>query len=155
MRLLAILRTVVMLGATAWAAQALWAELSTPPSAAALQDRADGAAEPQPPAPPSRQLWPALFGEPQPPTPPAPPPKAEEKQPPSAPKPPLASLGYVLNGLVRTDTGTWAMLSHPTGGHLLRTGDEVVPGMTVARIDDSGLWVSRDGDTPELLAFPE
>jgi len=67
----------------------------------------------------------------------------------------VASLGYTLKGVVRAGSGTWAILSHPTGERLLRDGDALAEGIIVARIDEAGLWVSRDGDEPELLAFPK
>jgi len=156
MRLLAAILTLVLLGAAGLAGQALLTELSAPHAQALQAAQTDPRAEPQPPAPPVTRFWPALFGEPQPPAPPEPPAQdVEEKQPPRPPKPPLDSLGYQLSGVVRTDAGTWAMVTHPTGGRLLREGDTLEAGIIVVKIDEEGLWVSRDDDAPELLIFPE
>lgn len=157
MRWIAAACTLVALTAAALAGQALWQEV-TMPAELPEQVAASGAAPAaQPPAPPRiSRRWPALFGERQPPKPPAPPTEAKaEPQPPKPPKPPLSSLGYTLKGVVRTGSATWAMLGHPTGDRLLRVGDELEPDVVVARIDEQGLWVSRGGDEPERLAFPE
>lgn len=157
MRLIAALVTLVALAAAAYAGQALWQEINSPPDLPERPHQAGTTQEATPPAPPrSSRRWPALFGERQPPKPPAPPttPK-EEPQPPKPPKPPLTSLGYTLKGVVRTGATTWAMVGHPGGDRLLKVGDELEPDVRVARIDELGLWVSRDGDDPELMAFPE
>ena len=156
MRLLAAVFTVVLLGTAVFAGYGLWEEVTSPPRTGQINTRPDKSTEEQQP-PSSRPAlsWPALFGEPQPPTVPAATPPTEEKQPPKPPKPPLSSLGYTLNGVVKTEDGVWAMVGHPAGGRLLRIGDELEPDVIVSRIDKDGLWVSRDGDEPELLAFPQ
>lgn len=157
MRLIALLCTLVALGAAGLAGQALWQEVIAPdtlPEHTPQGAKAPEAAPASPPRPARR--WPSLFGERQPPNPPAPPVEAKAPpQPPSSPKPPLASLGYTLKGVVRAGPGTWAMVGHPTGDRLLRVGDMLEPEVTVVRIDEQGIWVSRDGDAPEVLTFPE
>ncbi len=104
-------------------------------------------------------LWPALFGEPMPPKPPAPPPQpivaVVEPQPPAPPQPPLSSLGYQLKGVVRIGDVFWGLVSHPAGDQILRAGSVLVDGITVARIDDEGLWVETGRAAPELLGFAE
>ncbi|APZ54036.1 type II secretion system protein N [Salipiger abyssi] len=152
MRILATLCTLAALAAAGWSGVVLWQELDT--RTAAAQPVPAGvilteAAATAPPAPPRR--WPALFGEPQPPAPPAP----AEPTPPAAAKPPLESLGYRLNGVVRSGNKVWAIVSHPAGEQLVRGGDRLGEGILIDRIDTEGMWISRDGDTPELLAFPE
>lgn len=160
MRLLAAVSTILLLGAAAVAGLNLWALMSPDPAPDRVQAQLDQPAqETRPSADKLAKVWPALFGEPQPPepSPPAqqPNPEPKQKQPPTPPKPPLDSLGYVLSGIVKSDDGVWAMVDHPTGGRLLRIGEELQPGITVSRIDAEGLWISRDGDAPELLGFPE
>lgn len=166
MRLLATVITLGMAGLAGLAGHALWVmsgmggaqarsvlltpEGAAPRTATAPSDQ-PGA---QPPAPALVMHWPPLFGEKQPPMAAAPAPQPPT-QAPMPPKPPLASLGYALNGVVTIKGAVWAMVSHPAGGRLLHPGDVLEPGITVARIDADGLWVSRDGDAPELLAFPE
>ncbi|MFW2541371.1 hypothetical protein ACN2XU_01920 [Primorskyibacter sp. 2E107] len=158
MRILAWIVTFALLAFAGQAGFVLWTEVNTPEppvTLAALPDaRAEGA-EPQPPAPP--RSWPALFGEPQPPKPPAPPPEPPkaEPQPPKPPKPPIDSLGYELKGLVQMQDVTWAMVFHATGEQLVRPGHMLRDGIEVVRIDEAGVWVSRDGDAPELLGFAE
>ncbi|WP_412552893.1 type II secretion system protein N [Shimia sp. MIT1388] len=157
MRLIAGLCTVLCLGVAGWAGWQLAKELRAPPGPLTLPEKsqqAEEAAPPQAERPPRR--WTALFGERQPPTPQAaaPTPK-EEPQPPKAPKPPLSSLGYTLKGMVRDGGNSWAIVGHPTGDRLLRIGDLLEPNVEVAIINEQGLWVSRDGDDPELMAFPE
>lgn len=166
MRLLAALITLGFLGLAGLAGHALWVMSGLAPAQAssilisaqpqatqrprAATDAATAAQ--QPPAAP--RFWPALFGEPQPPvTQNAPPPPTSA--PPSPPKPPLASLGYSLKGVVRTETAVWATVDHPSGGRLLRQGDELEPNVIVTRIDEDGVWVSRYDDTPELLGFTD
>ncbi|SMP05850.1 type II secretion system protein N [Shimia sagamensis] len=157
MRLIAGFCTLVCLGGAAWAGWQLAEELRasqdplTLPNNAALSEEAT---PPQTARQPRR--WTALFGERQPPTPQAAlsQPK-EEPQPPKAAKPPLSSLGYTLKGMVRDGASSWAIVGHPTGDRLLRVGDMLEPNVRVAIIDAQGLWVSRDEDDPELMAFPE
>lgn len=167
MRLLATLVTIGFLGLAGLAGHALWVMsglapaqassilINTTQSAAQRPRPANDATTDNAPVPAPVRFWPALFGEPQPPMPQqaAQPPQASA--PPSAPKPPLSSLGYTLKGIVRTETGVWATVDHPTGSRLLRQGDELVPYVTITRIDEEGVWVSRDNDEPELLAFPD
>ncbi|WP_323783821.1 type II secretion system protein N [Thalassovita sp.] len=158
MRLIAALCTLLSLAAAGFAGQALWQQVTAPETAiTAKQDQTTQAGSATPPAVPRvARHWPAIFGEPQPPKPaPVAQPVKAEPQPPKPPKPPLDSLGYTLKGVVRAGSGTWAILSHPTGEQLLRDGDALAEGIIVARIDEAGLWVSRDGDEPELLAFPK
>ncbi|CUH63485.1 hypothetical protein TG4357_00701 [Thalassovita gelatinovora] len=158
MRLIAALFTLLCLAAAALAGQALWQQVSAPEAVIApQQNRTAQANQATPPTVPRvARHWPAIFGEPQPPVPaPAAPVVKAEPQPPQPPKPPLDSLGYTLKGVVQAGTGTWAILSHPTGERLLRVGDALTQGIMVARIDDAGLWVSRDGDDPELMGFPK
>ncbi|MFZ7091500.1 type II secretion system protein N [Primorskyibacter sp. 2E233] len=158
MRWLAWIMTIALLALAGQSGFALWSELNAPAvkiGVATLPEAADGEA-PQAPMRPPRN-WPALFGEPQPPKPPAPPPQAPqpEPQPPKPPKPPLGSLGYALKGMVQTGDATWAMVFHPTGEQLVRTGDMLADDIEVVRIDDDGVWISRQGDAPELLGFEE
>ena len=138
MRLIA---TLLTLGALAWAGFAghqLWQLLSAP-SADLAQVRQGGSptSAPQPPQRRSARPWPELFG---------------EKQP---PLPPIESLGYVLKGRVQAGQSTWAIVAHPSGEQLLRQGDYLREGIEVMRIDGEGLWVSRQGEAPELLGFAE
>ena len=158
MRLVAALLTLAALTAAALAGQGLWQEVKAPPAQAApVAVIAQG--EPQPPAsalPPRR--WPALFGEPQPPLPPSAepqPPVTAEPQPPRPGMPPLESLGYELKGLVRAEGAIWALISHPTGQRVLRPGDALDQGYTVARIDSAGIWVTDGEAEPALLGFRE
>lgn len=166
MRLLAAIITLVFLGSAGLAGHALWvmSGMAGPQARSVLLTTPEtpnrniavntGPANTAPSSPIDVRHWPPLFGEPQPPAPPeAQPPVAA--QPTSTPKPPLESLGYTLNGVVRTDKSVWAMVGHPAGGRLLRKGDVLEPGVIVSRIDAKGLWVSRYDDPPELLAFPE
>lgn len=158
MRLISAILTLAALALTAWAGQGLWLELShAPATAAAPAQAAVAGAAPTHPAAPQSAPWPALFGERQPPKPqpPAAQPTKAEPQPPRPPKPPIESLGYRLKGVVQTTDATWAMVSHPTGEQLVRNGDPLGEHMTVSGIDAQGLWVSRDGDAPELLKFEE
>lgn len=157
MRLIATLLTLAALALAAQAGHALWQEWTYTAPAPQLTVATDGQAAPaQGPARTQARRWPALFGEKQPPRPPAPAKQTQaEPQPPRPPKPPLDSLGYHLKGVVQIGTDTWAMVAHPSGEQLLRAGDALRDGITVARIDREGLWVSREGDAPELLAFPE
>lgn len=157
MRLIAAILTLMALALAGHAGHGLWQELRRPP-AAPLEIRAPGDGSSAAPAPAQIQSrpWPALFGEKQPPRPPEPPKQTKsEPQPPRPPKPPLDSLGYHLKGVVQVGQDTWAMVAHPSGEQLLRAGDSLRAGITVARIDHDGLWISREGDAPELLAFPE
>ncbi|MGH1356934.1 MAG: hypothetical protein ACRBBS_17940 [Thalassovita sp.] len=167
MRLLAAIITLGFLGLSGLAGHALLVlmGLAGPQAQSVLldttdrkplppqSDRGTQVSGPQPPEP--IRFWPALFGEPQPPAPQEP--VAPPKEPPTSapPKPPLSSLGYTLKGVVSTQTGVWATVGHPAGGRLLRQGDELEPGIVVARINKTGIWISRDGDPPELLAFPD
>ena len=166
MRLLAAIITLVFLGTAGLAGHALWVMsgmagpqarsvlLNTPEAPSRSSAAKTGQTDTAPNAPIDVRHWPPLFGEPQPPAPPQAQPPAVA-QPASPPKPPLESLGYTLNGVVRTDNGVWAMVGHPAGGRLLRKGDVLEPGIVVARIDAEGVWISRYDDKPELLAFPE
>ncbi|WP_425099660.1 hypothetical protein [Tropicibacter sp. S64] len=158
MRILAWIVTFALLAFAGQTGFALWTEINAPPETvelAALPESDGGTAEPQPPAPP--RSWPAVFGEPEPPKPPAAPPAppAPEPQPPKPPKPPLESLGYELKGMVTMENVTWAMVNHATGEQLVRPGHMLREGIEVVRIDGEGVWVSRDGDAPELLGFSE
>lgn len=157
MRLIAGLCTLVCLGAAAWAGWQLAEELRAPSGPLTMPNQGQQAEEAAPAQlehPPRR--WTALFGERQPPKPQAAPPVLqEEPQPPKAAKPPLTSLGYTLKGMVRDGANSWAIVGHPTGDRLLRVGDMLEPNVEVAIIDAEGLWVSRDGDSAELMAFPE
>lgn len=157
MRLIAALCTLMTLAAAGYAGQALWQEVNAPaadPQPVAMRAGADPAAPPTPPR--ALRHWPPVFGEPQPPAPAQQPKQAtQEPQPPKQPKPPLSSLGYTLKGVVRAGSETWAVLSHPTGERLLRQGEALDGGIVVAKIDEVGIWLSRDGDEAELLAFPE
>ncbi|KAA8609012.1 hypothetical protein [Salipiger aestuarii] len=145
---LAALTAAILAGAQLWQQVARWQADAAPALAPA---NAPALPAPPPPAPPAR--WPAIFGEPHPPAPPEPP--AAEPQPPGAPKPPLDSLGYRLRGVVRSHDKLWALVSHPTGETLVRAGDVIAPGIRALRIAAEGLYISRDEDAPELLAFPQ
>lgn len=154
MRLIAALFTLMALALAALAAQSLWQQLAAPTA----QANQPVAAQPDAPSPaPSAALpprhWPALFGEPQPPKPPSP--AVQTSAEPQPPKPPIDSLGYVLKGRVQSGQSTWAIVSHPTGEQLVREGDTLQADVEVIRIDADGLWVSRQGDAPELLGFAE
>lgn len=161
MRIVAFCATLATLAGAGLGAQALWLAWTDPPPPPRIEI---AAATPETnalstPAPAFQQRWPALFGEPQPPAPapepqpPAPPPPAAELQP---PMPPLDSLGYRLNGVIRSGTSVWALVSHPTGELVLRAGDPIDESLEVARIEEAGIWVRRIGGTEEqLLAFPE
>lgn len=154
MRLIAWICTGGALIAIALAGQMLWRQISTP---AALPSLAMATQNSDPQAPdtaPQPRNWPYLFGEPKPPAPPQPPSQqVAEPQPPKPPKPPLSALGYQLNGVVRAGETTWAMMSHPTGDRLLRVGDMLDSGIKVTEIATDGIWISRDEDAPEFLAF--
>ena len=156
MRLIALILTLAGLAAAGFAGQSLWqtleadeAEAETPAQQAAVS----GGGPPTPAR--AARIWPALFGERQPPAPPAPAQLQAEPQPPKPPKPPLTSLGYTLKGVVKAGNATWAIVSHPTGERLLRRGEKLDDGVQVVRIDERGLWLSRDGDDAELMAFPD
>jgi hypothetical protein len=161
MRLLAFVSAFAALAALGLAGQTLWEVLQSPSGAqlAASVAVPDGGANsaPHPKDPPAvLRQWPALFGrlkvvEPQPPSPPTPP---QPKAPPAPPKPPVSSLGYSLKGVLLIDGQTWAMVSHPTGDLILRIGDVLTEGFTVAKIDSEGLWLDS-GTGQELLAFVE
>lgn len=156
MRLIATLLTLGALALAALAGHQLWQLLSAPPAGQAqLSLGAEHANEPQPPQRRSARPWPALFGEKRPPRPPSPPKQQPEPQPPKPPLPPIESLGYVLKGRVQAGQSTWAIVAHPSGEQLLRQGDYLREGIEVMRIDGEGLWVSRQGEAPELLGFAE
>jgi len=152
-RLLSLLVTLVLCGGVYMAWTQFIAPLPVAQPAGAPSQVAGVRADtsPQPP-----RVWPALFGEvavpePQPPAPPpAPPPPAPT--PPKPPSPPVESLGYNLTGIVRTEAGDWALVSHPTGDTILREGDELAPGLRVVSIGIEGVWLD-DGDTRVLLPF--
>ena len=160
MRLLAAISTLVALCASALMANSLWQELNLPPVAVSLpfSDRPDigNSAVGASAAP---RIWPALFGEPLTSAAPAPqlaepvavPPVAEA--PPAPPKPSLAALGYVVNGVAKSETDVWALVSHPGGPRVVRSGDALEPGITIARIGNKGLWISRGDDEPEFLGL--
>ena len=156
MRLIAAILTCGALALAALAGQELWLLLTAAPQkdtgvqiAAVSQSDA--------PRPPQKQAhrWPALFGERQPPKPTAAATPQAAPQPPKAAKPPIESLGYVLKGRVQAGPATWAIVSHPSGEQLVRQGDALRAGITIARIDAKGLWISREGDAPELLEFTQ
>ncbi len=155
MRLIAAILTCGALALAALSGLELWHILSRPAQQdTALDPSATDGAKLQPPRHQPPRHWPALFGEPQPPKP-TQPPQQTEPQPPQPPKPPIESLGYQLRGRVQVGSGTWAILAHPSGEQLLRKGDELREGIIVVRIDEEGLWVSRNGDQAELLGFEE
>lgn len=155
MRLIAALSTLGCLALASLAGHQLWQVLAAPPPEQQRQELPTLAAGSAPPAPQrARRHWPALFGEKQPPRPAAAP-VTPEPQPPQVPKPPLDSLGYVLKGRVQAGQATWAIVDHPSGEQLVRRGDSLREDVTVVRIDAEGLWVSRQGDAPELLGFAE
>lgn len=162
MRWIAAFFTLVMLAAVGLAGAELRAALSEPTPQATPAQIASAVVKVSPDTTEQNKAiqWPALFGEPQPPKPPAPPPPqpvviAEEPQPPMPPKPPLSSLGYQLKGIVRAGDVVWGMVSHPAGDKILRVGSVLSDDMTVARIDEEGLWVETGRDEPELLGFVE
>ena len=156
MRLIAALSTLGCLALAALAGHQLWQVLAhpAPPHALQLQRSQSDPATPAP-APAPLRYWPPIFGEKQPPRPARAPSAQSAPQPPQPPKPPLESLGYVLKGRVQAGTGTWAIVDHPSGEQLLRRGDVLREGIEVVRIDAAGLWISRQGDAPELLGFAE
>lgn len=137
-RLLAFLVTLAALAGVALAGkefQRVWTGVPTDREAPA--QTAQTAQSPPTDAPRAeRGDWPALFGEKkvEPPKPPEPP------TPPAPPTPPVASLGYALSGTVARNGALWAILSHPTGGRILKVGDELEPGITVVDIDATGVW---------------
>lgn len=157
MRFLAALFTLAMIAASGWAGHHLWQTWSTPPADMVEMDLAQTVTEgqPEPDAPTRSNRWPALFGTLAPPTPqpPKPPEPAAEPQPPKPPAPPIESLGYTLKGIVRSDTGVWGMVSHPTGERILRKGDTLAEGFTVVRIDDQGVWLDAGADALVQLGF--
>ncbi|WP_375257059.1 hypothetical protein [Citreimonas sp.] len=156
MRLIAAVALVLALGAAGWSGVVLWRVLQAQPEAAPVaRATVDPARVPQPVPPRPAQPWPPMFGEPEPPAPPQPPAPVVEPQPPRPPLPPLDSLGYRLNGVVRAGGATWAIVGHPTGERLMRVGDALDEGVVIVRIDESGLWLSRDDNPPEHLGFPE
>lgn len=157
MRLIAPLLTLAALALAVLAGHQLWLLLSTPvPQQAALSPAQQQAAQPQPPQPRARRQWPPLFGEKQPPRPASPPVQSQpEPQPPKPALPPIESLGYVLKGRVQAGRATWAIVAHPSGEQLVRQGDHLREGIEVMRIDAQGLWISRQGEAPELLAFED
>ncbi|SDE37259.1 hypothetical protein [Ruegeria marina] len=149
-RLLAAVFTFLALAGVGLAGMELRRVLSGTPPEALEAAAVAGAPRPQPPASAQRREteWPALFGTlelapPEPPTPPVPP------QPPS---PPVSSLGYVLKGTVELSGKTWAIVSHPTGERILRVGDILADGVTVAGIDETGLLLET-GRGREVLEF--
>lgn len=156
MRLIAALSTLGCLALATLAGHQLWQVLAHPAPPQELQlQRSQSDAAPPPPVPAPIRYWPPIFGEKQPPSPATPASAQSAPQPPQPPKPPLESLGYVLKGRVQAGTGTWAIVAHPSGEQLLRRGDALREGIKVVRIDAAGLWVSRQGDAPELLGFAE
>ena len=154
MRLLAFLATLAALVAAVLAGQELWYVLNAPSKPAPQRIAAIEPAAPETAQPPRTTLpWPALFGEIAPPAPPEPV-EAEPEPPepePQPPGPPLASLGYTLKGVIRTEGQVWAMISHPSGERILKQGDMLEEGLEVTRIDATGIWVDTGRDTPELL----
>lgn len=156
MRLLAWFCTLCAALALAFAGHMLWQSLNSPrtPLTQAAPDLLAVTPEVTSSTPQAPRQWPYLFGEPKPPVPQQEPqPPKTEPQPPKPPKPPLESLGYRLKGVVRAGQATWAILSHPTGDQLLREGDTLEGQAVVTGIEEAGIWISRDGDTPEFLAF--
>jgi hypothetical protein len=63
--------------------------------------------------------------------------------------------GYELKGVMRTGDAIWGPVSHLTGQQILRAGDTLTEDLTIARIDDEGLWVDMGDDDLELLGFVE
>ncbi len=106
--------------------------------------------EPQPP-----RRWAAVFGEARPdePQPPAPT-QVEPPAPVVEATPPIESLGYGLKGIVRTDAGEWAVISHPTGDILVHVGEDIIQGAVLVEIDAGGAWIEQNG-ARKLLALPE
>ena len=156
MRLIAPLLTLAALALAVLAGHQLWLLLSTPVPQQAALSPAQQQAAPQPPQPRARRQWPPLFGEKQPPRPASPPVQSQpEPQPPKPALPPIESLGYVLKGRVQAGRATWAIVAHPSGEQLVRQGDHLREGIEVMRIDAQGLWISRQGEAPELLAFED
>lgn len=160
MRWIATFFTLLALAATGLAANELHVALTkrTPHVAAAFVDQGD-AAPIEVALNTSARSWPTLFGEIQPPKviraePPTPEPVVDQ-QPPAPPRPSLASLGYELKGVVRAGDAVWGLVSHPTGQQILRQGDTLTQDITIARIDETGLWVHNGGDDPELLGFTD
>lgn len=157
MRIAAFLALLMTLAATGWAGQALWEEWQMDRAPAPERTALAREPEPQPPAEalPPRD-WPQLFGEKMPPKAALNPPASDdEPEPPKAKAPPIDALGYTLNGVVRADGSVWALVSHPTGELVLRKGDVLEAGLVVARIDEQGLWAGPEGETPQLLGFPD
>lgn len=158
MRFVAALLTLMTLAVAGWAGQSLYQELRMTPAATKPAAVQIAKLKPTEVAIPPRQ-WPALFGEPQPPAPAivAPAPPTQEPQPPAPPSLSIEDMGYTLKGVVRINSGgaNWALVSHVTGERLMRVGDILQDGLIVARIDGEGLWVSADGDDPQLLKFEQ
>ncbi|MEP4037190.1 type II secretion system protein N [Pseudophaeobacter sp.] len=156
MRLITTLLTLGALAFAALASQQLWQLLTAPEQEQAQLAPAQAlAAQPEPPQRRGARQWAPLFGEKQPPRSPSPPAQQPEPQPPKPPLPPIESLGYVLKGRVQAGQATWAIVAHPSGEQLVRQGDHLREGIKVTRIDAQGLWISRQGEAPELLGFAE
>ena len=67
--------------------------------------------------------------------------------------PPVESLGYRLQGTVRSGDTLWAIVAHPTGQRILRPGDSLAEGLVVDAITEEGLWL-QSGESRALLKFP-
>lgn len=173
MRLIAAIVTCLALLAAAWFGWQLWQGVQPPVGSGSALGAVSAGAEtaegeisgditgettPSDPTVSDRAApWPPLFGELQPPTPQAPsPPKPAAPDPVKpASGPPLDSLGYQLKGVMRVGGEAWGIVFHPTGERILRVGDDLQEGLSVARIDAEGLWVRRAGEAPQLLGFVE
>ena len=91
---------------------------------------------PSPAAPQSRAARPflAIYGSPPPPPPPA-----------AAPVAQPAPLDYTLKGVVASGEMRWAILSRPGGDLLVREGDVLESGVSVAQVHAEGVDLMRDG----------
>jgi len=157
MRRLSFFALLLGVGALGFGATQAALVLTAPVSTAEIAD-IETAAPIAPPVTASQQddrVWPALFGEivveePQPPTPPEPQPPTQT----APPNPPVESLGYTLKGVFTNEAGKYAFVSHPTGDVLLRVGDEIIEGVAVLDIDDTGITLSTSRGE-ERLVFAE
>ena len=114
--------------------------LAPPPAgasrAAELPPSAPGA-----PGATDEAAWPALFGT----APPVP-------EAPAAPPRPGGS--YALRGIVAGDGGGWAIIADGGREVLVRPGDEIEPGWTIARIAHDQVLIAS-GDTEVAIGFAE
>lgn len=157
MRLIAFLLTPVALLAAVLAGAQLFQSVTGSSQAAALSVETNANPAPPPAVATPRRTWPALFGELQPPTPqpPQPPVQEEATSEPLPPRPPVNLTSYQLKGVVRVGDAIWAMVSHPTGERLLRSGDVLHGALMVGEIDEDGVWLTEDGKVAAVLSFPD